>query len=239
MAYIFTKFSVVLHSFTGRSLQDSGQQCYEIMRRRFVGGFITEITSQSLIWFSSVIFSILASFISWGWMDAAFQCSSFEDASYFIFPIVMSLIVFHPVIGVILVICINISYQNTELQRYERGDETYQRFWVPPLAAAFIGIVTKLFFTYLGSMILDTIDTLIVCFAIDEDNGVEERSKEGFAVIVKGMKEYIKADPITHYDIEADRIISNESSASSLTSTVVMANHYPGQRPSSDGRPLQ
>ena len=131
MAYVFTKFSVVLHAITGKSFEDSGRQCHEIMRRRFVGGYITEISSQSVLWFSSIMFSLLTSTISWWWMDLAFQCNSFAENTWNLILILLGLIFFHPVLGVVVVIWINIWNQNAELYRFEMGEATYQHTWVP------------------------------------------------------------------------------------------------------------
>jgi hypothetical protein len=211
MAFVFTKFSVVLHAFTGKSFQESGQRCHEIMRRRFVGGYITEINSHSVLWLSSVFFSIFAMLISWDWMNKAFHCNSFDNAMYIAILIIIGLFSFHPVIGILLVICVNSSLQNRDTYFFERGEETYQHVWVPPLAAAFVGIVTKLLLTFVGKIILDAVDTMIVCFAIDEDNDIQERSNEGMAVIIKDMKDYIKAEPVVHFDIEAERIVHSNT----------------------------
>lgn len=213
-AFVLTKFSVVLHSFTGKSLLESGKHCHEIMRRRFVGGFVTEISSNSVLWFTSVIFSLLMAMISWSWIDAAFHCTSFDDMTYLLVFILLALFFTNPVYGILFVISINSMIQRAEIYQYEKGEATYQHVWVPPLAATFVGFVTKLLFTYMSGLILDTIDTMIVCFAIDEDNGVKGyRSKTGFAMIVKDMNEYIQAEPVAHFDIEADRIAGDNKNA--------------------------
>lgn len=210
LAYVWTKFSVIIHAFQGTSFQESSKRCSQIMRRRFFGGYITEFSSSSVLWLSSVFFSCSVALISWGWFDASFNCSSFEDSSFLLFPIIMGILFMHPVFGVLAVIGINMSIQKFETYHYENGLPTYQHLWVPPLAAAFVGFATKLVFTYMGGIILDAVDTMLLCFAIDEDNGVQERSQDEFTFIVKDMKEYIKADPVVHYDIEAKRISSGE-----------------------------
>lgn len=208
IAYVWTKFSVVIHAFQGRSFRESSQRCHEIMRRRFVGGYITEISTSSMLWLSSVIFSCLTALISWGWFDAAFHCTSFEDSSLLIFPIIIGIFFVHPVFGILIVIGINISIQKVEMYHYENGRPTYQHLWVPPVAAAFVGCAAKLVFGYMSGIIQDAVDTMLLCFAIDEDNGVTDRAQNEFTCIVKDMKEYIKADPVIHYDIEAERVLT-------------------------------
>ncbi len=206
LVFVLTKFSVVIHAFTGKSLIDSGKHCYQIMNRRFIGGFVTEISSHSVLWTTAIIFSIITSTISWGWIDAAFDCTSFKDHTYILIFIILGLFFTHPVLGVLLVIVINMTYEKLEIYSFERGEPTYQHVWVPPLASAFVGFVTKLTFTFVGAIILDAVDTSLVCFAIDEDNGVKDRMNGNFAMIVKDMNEYIKAEPVVHYDVEAKAV---------------------------------
>lgn len=206
LVFVLTKFSVVIHAFTGKSLIDSGKHCYQIMNRRFIGGFVTEISSHSVLWTTAIIFSIITSTISWGWIDVAFDCTSFKDQTYVLIFIILGLFFTHPVLGVLLVIVINMTYEKLETYSFEKGEATYQHVWVPPLAAAFVGFVTKLIFTFVGGIILDAVDTSLVCFAIDEDNGVKDRMNGSFAIIVKDMDEYIKAEPVVHYDVEAKEV---------------------------------
>jgi hypothetical protein len=42
----------------------------------------------------------------------------------------------------------------------------------------FVGIIAMLFFTYMAGIILDTVDVIFVCFAIDKDNGVDVSNTE-------------------------------------------------------------
>eukprot|EP00560_Eucampia_antarctica_P006292 CAMPEP_0197824870 /NCGR_PEP_ID=MMETSP1437-20131217/2076_1 /TAXON_ID=49252 ORGANISM="Eucampia antarctica, Strain CCMP1452" /NCGR_SAMPLE_ID=MMETSP1437 /ASSEMBLY_ACC=CAM_ASM_001096 /LENGTH=123 /DNA_ID=CAMNT_0043424671 /DNA_START=1738 /DNA_END=2112 /DNA_ORIENTATION=- len=54
----------------------------------------------------------------------------------------------------------------------------YQHYWIPPLAAAFVGCISMMFFTYISGIILDIIDTLFLCYAIDKDNHVDSPDQE-------------------------------------------------------------
>ena len=74
--------------------------------------------------------------------------------------------------------------------------EPWNNYWVPPLAAAFVGCISMMFFTFLAKMFLDTLDTLFLCYAIDKDNGVDMANDE-FDSLVKKMPEYIEADVVT------------------------------------------
>ena len=56
------------------------------------------------------------------------------------------------------------------------------KLWVPAFCATFVGCIVKLFFDYMGGIILDSIDVMFLCFAIDKDNNVD-LSKSAFAAI--------------------------------------------------------
>jgi hypothetical protein len=61
---------------------------------------------------------------------------------------------------------------------------------IPFLASAFVGCIAKIFFTYMAGVILDTIDVLFVCFAIDKDNGVDLNNSP-MSAIVQAIPGYI------------------------------------------------
>ena len=62
---MLTKFSVILHVFTGQSFVGSGKSVFKILSRHFKGGFVTEVTSVSLLTLSSYGFSIGISMVAW------------------------------------------------------------------------------------------------------------------------------------------------------------------------------
>ena len=201
-AHIYTKFAVVIHAFTGLSFQKSARKCHSMMRRRFVGGFITDWSSEGVLGFGSFIFSLLVAFLTWTAFDLAFNCSSFENygtAWYWIFVIILSMI--YPIMGVVIVIMLNAWYQRSEQNRQISGQDNFQHIWIPPLAAAFVGCIARLFFNYVGRVILNIIDTIFVCVGIDDDNGIN-RSLNLFSDLVKKMPDYIAAKPVNQIDPE-------------------------------------
>jgi hypothetical protein len=68
--------------------------------------------------------------------------------------------------------------------------------WIPPLAAAFVGCIAMMIFTFLSSIFLDTIDTLFLCYAIDKDNNVDLSDSE-FESLVKEMPNYTEAEVVS------------------------------------------
>lgn len=165
-ATLQTKYSVVLHVFTGKTWMGSAKKVFKILKRHFKGGFVTELASASVLHLGSFVFSISLYFIAWVWLDAEFKTDSFVGVSDEVLMAVgwcffALFSIWYPVLGLYLIILVNrwLSQSNWE-------PET----WVSPMAAAFIGCIAMMFFNYLAGTFLDTVDVLFLCFAIDRDN---------------------------------------------------------------------
>ena len=206
---LFTKFSVIVHVFTGLPLDQAASQCKKIMNRHFVGGFITEYSTKSMLMAGSYIFSTAIAFLTWSWVDATFECTTLTDTTagqsgflIFLFWVILFLVIFsYPMIGLILIVMINSLLEKSEESKHMAGEETTQHLWISPLAAAFVGCTAKLIFDFMSGIILDTVDTMFLCFAIDQDNGIN-RGQNEFATIVKAMPGYVIASPVDIIDPE-------------------------------------
>lgn len=204
---MLTKFSVILHVFTGQAFVGSAKSVFNILSRHFKGGFVTEVTSKSVLAFGSYGFSIAIAMISWKWIDDRFDCGTLartddEDGSGAVLWILKLLIIFfsvwYPVLGLYVIIVINKyiqDYGKGVVQRKD-GGESFNYLWIPPLAAAFVGCIAMMIFTFLSSIFLDTIDTLFLCYAIDKDNNVDLSDSE-FESLVKEMPNYTEAEVVS------------------------------------------
>merc|ERR1712024_341874 len=110
--------------------------------------------------------------------------------------------IWYPILGIYVIIFINQVLKDeakVEMRTAVELGETFEPWnnnWVPPMAAAFVGCISMMFFTFLAKMFLDTLDTLFLCYAIDKDNGADMSENE-FDELVKKMPEYVEADVIT------------------------------------------
>lgn len=190
---MMTKFSVILHVFTGDAFSPAAKKAFNILSRHFKGGFVAEVTSKGVLNFGAYAFSLATAMVTWIWIDDRFNCGSLErdDSSL---PgaarvvLYMLLIVFntwYPVLGIYIIILINKFLRQMERDRIEFALEmnteqddissydNTNHLWIPPLAASFIGCISMMFFSFLSTgVILDIIDTLFLCYAIDTDNDV-------------------------------------------------------------------
>ena len=217
---MLTKFSLILHVFTGDTFFGSAKKCYGIMKRHFVGGFITEASSKQIMTMFSYIMAFAFCFATWAWVDEEFNWKTIpgtsDDAMWVLWALLASFCIYYPLIGLFVLVLIDglmksltqgivdnegmaarlclpsDSPTSTDPDVYDycckasdvegQEQDCMSKDWVSPFCGIFVGCITKLFFDYMGGIILDSIDVMFLCFAIDKDNNVD-LSKSEFAAI--------------------------------------------------------
>ena len=196
LAHLYTKFAVVLHAFTNLPMGEAAHLCQHIMHRRFIGGFITGVSADGVLFVGSMAFSTMVARYTWEWIDDAFACSSFENSSYLFGTIVWAEV--FPISSLIIIIIINVKGGSGFFWHSMPPGE--QHLWLPPLAAAFVGCAARIVFRFVSRIIIDAVDTMFLCFAIDEDNGIVRTDE--FAKMVRNVSSYIHAEPVKELDPE-------------------------------------
>lgn len=189
LVQMLTKFSVILHVFTGMSWLGSAKKVFKILKRHFKGGFVTEYASGSVLALGSYVFSIGIYFIAWIWLDKEFQTNTFigfndsaiTAAGWLLFALFN---IWYPVLGLYLLILLN---------RWLRGlEDASPETWITPIAAAFIGCLAMMFFSYLASTFLDAVDVLFLCFAIERDNNAVAPDDDFAKLVYEGVPTVLK-----------------------------------------------
>lgn len=62
---MLTKYAVILHAFTGQNFVGSAKTVFKILSRHFKGGFVTEVTSKSVLNLASYGFSLGVGMLTW------------------------------------------------------------------------------------------------------------------------------------------------------------------------------
>jgi len=185
---MLTKFTLIIHCFTGQSFVGSAKLCYHVMKRHFVNGFITDAVSVSVLALGSFVGSLLVSMTAWAWIDAEYGfhtiSASGEESLNFLFYVwivFMFCNVYNPVMGVFFIILLDMILGSMDTEQHK---------WVAPMAATFIGAIARLFFNYIAGIMLDTIDVCFVCWAVDKDNNVDLSNSEfsGIVTTMPGVK---------------------------------------------------
>ena len=182
MIKMLTKFSLIIHNFTGLSFFKSAGRCYKIMTRHFENGMVTEASSQNVLYLSCFVFSFVVTISAWAWYDEVFSeplenISTFTESGIPAEALILMIgfFLYYPVWTIFWLIFMEIFINNER----DEGDlsETctgiYPVELIPILCALFVGSIAMLLFTFLGHAIMDTINVCFVCFAVDKDNGVD------------------------------------------------------------------
>jgi hypothetical protein len=202
---MLTKFTLIIHVFSGLPFWASAKKCYHVMTRHFVNGAITEYTSVSVITLGAYVFSIAITFTCWAWLDAEFDWHTLDGMNgnsvlLYVWFLWILFACWYPVLGLFFIILINrfLKMDFMEDQCDLNGVGTRcQEYWVSPLASIFVGCIAMLFFRYMGGIILDCINVMFVCFAIDKDNKID-RPNDEFYILIKDI------DGLYDYDPNAD-----------------------------------
>jgi len=197
----WTKFAIICHTFTSLSFVDSGAKAFKILSRHFEGGFVTEYSSRSTIFLGAYAFSIAITFIAWAWVDDVIDVESLKFYSQgsvnqtvsmigWLFFILFNL--WYPVLGIYFIILIDkalTALSENSLMGIWPG--SFHQYWVSPLAAAFVGCISMMFFQYMAGFILDIVDVLFFCFVVDIDNDNIEGKNKDFHKLMKEVPGYI------------------------------------------------
>eukprot|EP00557_Chaetoceros_sp_GSL56_P003092 CAMPEP_0176493614 /NCGR_PEP_ID=MMETSP0200_2-20121128/9640_1 /TAXON_ID=947934 /ORGANISM="Chaetoceros sp., Strain GSL56" /LENGTH=603 /DNA_ID=CAMNT_0017891283 /DNA_START=1428 /DNA_END=3239 /DNA_ORIENTATION=+ len=199
LVQMVTKFALILHVFTGYPFMASAKSAFQILSRHFKGGFVTEVTSKSVLNLGSYAFSIGIAMITWKWIDDEFDCGTLSDLDtgfsmwFILYFIVIMFNLWYPILGIYVIILLNKYLQDDGAASVERGVESMNYMWIPPIAATFVGCIAMLIFQFLSSIFLDIIDTLFLCYAIDKDNNIDVTNDE-FTGIVKEVTTFTESE---------------------------------------------
>ena len=227
---LYVHFAVILHSFTGHSLKTCAAKCKSTMQRNFLGGYITAYSAKSVLFTTSYIVSLGIAIATWAWIDSEYDCNSLRDwaASSNFWVVVFQFLVLalafaYPTISIFFIIRINTVLEDRSKGSYYRGEEeTTQHQWIGPLAAIFTGCIAMIIFRFVTGILLDIVDTKFLCFAIDEDNGIDrgcpspggdvttedlsdrEQEQRTFSALVKAMPDYAVAVEVGRNNIDVE-----------------------------------
>mmetsp|Transcript_5690 Transcript_5690/g.15986 ORF Transcript_5690/g.15986 Transcript_5690/m.15986 type:complete len:734 (-) Transcript_5690:1161-3362(-) len=226
---LYVRFAVILHSFTGHSLKTCAAKCKSTLQRNFIGGYITAYSARSVLFTTSYIFSVGTALAAWAWIDAEYGSDSLKqwasESNFWLvmFQLLVLVLAFaHPTISIFFVIRINTVLEDRSKGFHYSGQEPTQHQWIGPLAAVFIGCITMIIFRFVTGILLDIVDTKFLCFAIDEDNGIDrggstgggedgsdefserEQEQRTFSALVKAMPDYAVAVEVQRNDIDVE-----------------------------------
>ena len=208
---MLTKYAVVFHVFTGKQFIVSGKDSFRMLSKHWVGGFVNEVTSKSVLNLSSYVFSLFITMITWVWVNNRFDCSSLptdEDVhslGYFILFFLFTLFnLWFPVLGIYTSIVVNSVLQSGVGAKL-------QHQWVAPLSGIFVGCIAMLFFSFLAGIFSDLQIVRFFIYAVEKENAIKTSLNETFETILEDIPRLI-SDAHSR-ETDAERGTEVESSA--------------------------
>lgn len=165
---VFGRFVVVLHSITGSTFYESAYDSYELLikggnlEQALSSNYFAEVTLGSI----QYVLSLLLGAVMWAWIDTAEDLGSFTlDAdfkTYFWILIIMWIILNkYPYVLLWLIVLLVGVFKDSTHGKSEAL-----------LFGMFCGGVGHIVFQFMTDIILDAVDAMIICFAIDKAHGM-------------------------------------------------------------------
>ena len=193
-----TCYTTIVHVFTGLDFGGSVQRAFGVLRRNFVGAYVVNKAARDTISMGIWVFSMAMTMFAWYLFDEHFEFGFFAQTvdnaagngegsvawAYMLLAVVgMMYIQAQPVFGIIVIVVLIAPLAKTsDATTFGAGDcpatfciatddgfllSIWFGFWI----SMFCGCLSNLVFTYIGHIIEDTINTVFMCYAIDQDNG--------------------------------------------------------------------
>jgi hypothetical protein len=163
-----SKFAVIIAGVTGRDFWNSAKTGYDMLKRHFVGGYVTTRVGFSVMTLGSTIFSLAIGVITWASIAGDQKSPMFyaprSDGTFgpvgTVLGIVMAVfgLIMHnyPFFGLFILSLIG----------------TYMAEWVGGayVFGILMGIISHFLFDYIAGVVMDVTDAIFVLVAIDRDN---------------------------------------------------------------------
>lgn len=167
----FGRFSVVLHSITGKPFYESAYHSFRLLVK---GGNIEHaLSADYFIGMSlnlvSYILSLGVGMMMWAWADDVTNLTTLDpneedwQAWFWVLFVLMVILNKWPYWSIFVISIIGGSQW--------LANETNGRS-SNVLIAMFTAAVSHIIFAYFAAIVLDSVDTIVMCYAIDKDNGL-------------------------------------------------------------------
>jgi hypothetical protein len=203
-----TRFCVIAHSLTGLSMTGSSSKAFGVLKRNFVGGFITSRMGTVSLKAAAFLFSLALGFASWAWLDASTGIPTLQllnDAFlsngnssgvlYFAALVYFYLfLVRRPMMTIFGIILIS-QHLTSLVNRLETdGSVDLDAAISTPLASLFIASIANVMLTFQARVILGAMETIFFCHAVCKEGGVTTRSDLDYKLLED--EEIVIASPV-------------------------------------------
>ena len=177
MIEALTKFSMIMHAFSGEDFFTSAKDCYGVMKKHFFQGMITDSVGQSVVTLGAYVFSLGVGFATWAWVDnkygwktlgTAFPGEESWEYLFYVFMILFVWLTLYPMRTIFVV-----SILTTYLTGY----------YSAPLTALFVSCVANIVLSFVGSLVINGMDTMFVCYAIGKEKNFQPQDQSMYILL--------------------------------------------------------
>jgi hypothetical protein len=195
-----TSYTTITHTLTGHDFWGSVNRAFGILRRNFVGAYVADSAGRATIKLGIWVFSICMTMLTWYWIDDHYgwhffsqtvgaatvdssgtSSSSWETWYLMFCYMLMMYLHANPIVGLLIVVVLISPIAKTHDPKstmpcdatwcIDKDNGTMLSIWFGFWLAMFIGTVANLIFTYIGNILQDSVTSIFLCYAIDQDNG--------------------------------------------------------------------
>lgn len=170
----FTRFSMIAHAFTGEGFGPAAYRSAKLLRRNFTNAYVADRILIAGVRTGTNAFSIALGLVVWARIDAINGWNSLRNSpngdgvfggvpGLLLFVCLASYLTRRPLLGLMM-----LALVNDTLLAWLNG--TVQLF--APMAGVFVACLASVIIGFQGDCVLNTIDTIFMCYAIVEDTGM-------------------------------------------------------------------
>ena len=174
-----TKFCLIVHVFTGEPFCKSVTSTFNLLKRRFASAIIVDMAAEDCLRLGAYTFSIMLGCIAWAWADSLCETETLKASTWaasngvllYVLLALFGLLTYYPMLTLFMVSLVAPFVSSNHFANYYANEEAVSmaKQATPPMVAMFIGALCHIIFGFMAKVLLDTVDTVFLCWAIDKD----------------------------------------------------------------------
>lgn len=181
----YTKYGVVAHVYSGLPFFQAAPKAFTLLKSRLGEAFITDYLGTRVMAWATYVISIGMAFAAWAWADDLQGYPSFSKvggAALIFITFLYAYILAMPFFALILVIILEQFINDIE-------DAAVRALFNSIFASVFIGSITFFLLTYVSLIVVNAMDVVFFCYAIEMDNAGSRQ--ERFEKLYESIKDSI------------------------------------------------
>ena len=197
-----TKFTLIVHTLTARPFCDSVKETFDLIKRRFMGALIVDQAGSDCLNLGAFVFSTALGFGTWAWLDSVLgiqtlSAGAWGDFSWvmWVFYVLFIILNYYPMAAIFFVAVVTPLLQaftgvvGVQCGPMWGGQVTcgtvtqctkcmgVGALCAPVFGCIFVGAITHIIFSYMAHVILETMDSVFICYAVEKDANAAQQQR--------------------------------------------------------------